>query len=175
MSENSNIELAAQLRAVGINARVNDLFGQPEWGLRQTEGRFMFRNCHAAELDIWTFPDFLFPTRDYRVWPLQGRWHQTGGAEGEAPLPGSPAQRLLELYYQGVAEGDEQRRHEIVWEAIQIHIEEGPFTLGGAGDQPMPVVIKHHFHNVPAFGILGPWAPSSPGNLYPEQFYMTAE
>ena len=175
VSENSNIELARQLREVGIDTLVNDLFGQPEWGLRQSEGLYMFRNCHASELDIWTYPDWIFPTRDNRAWPLQGKWNQTGGAEGEEPFEGSPAKRLIDLYNQGIAEGDPQRRHEIVWEAIQIHIDEGPFTLGGAGDQPMPVVIKHHFHNVPEFGILGPWAPGSPGNLYPEQFYMTEE
>ena len=173
VSENSNIELAAQLQAVGIDTIVNDLFGQPEWGLRQREAKYMFRNCHASELDIWTYPDWIFPQRDNRAWPLQGKWRQTGGAEGEEPLPGSAAQRLHALYDQGIAEGDEQRRHEIVWEAIQIHIDEGPFTLGAAGDQPMPVVIKHNFHNVPEVGILGPWAPGSPGNLHPEQFYMT--
>ncbi len=175
VSENSNIELAEQLRAVGIDTIVNDLFGQPEWTLRQTEAKYMFRNCHASELDIWTYPDWIFPLRDNRAWPMQGKWRQTGGSDGEEPLPGSAAQRLQTLYDQGIAEGDEQRRHEIVWEAVQIHIEEGPFTLGGAGDQPMPVVVKHHFHNVPEFGILGPWAPGSPGNIHPEQFYMTDE
>lgn len=175
VSENSNIELAEQLRAVGIDTIVNDLFGQPEWGLRQREAKYMFRNCHASELDIWTYPDWIFPLRDNRAWPMQGKWRQTGGAEGEEPLPGSAAARLQDLYDQGIAEGNQERRHEIVWEAIQIHIDEGPFTLGGAGDQPMPVVIKHNFHNVPEVGILGPWAPGSPGNLHPEQFYMTEE
>ena len=173
VSENSNIELADQLRAVGIDTIVNDLFGQPEWGLRQREAKYMFRNCHASELDIWTYPDWIFPQRDNRAWPMQGKWRATGGAEGEEPLPGSAAQRLHALYDKGIAEGDEQKRHEIVWEAIQIHIDEGPFTLGAAGDQPMPVVVKHNFHNVPEFGILGPWAPGSPGNIHPEQFYMT--
>jgi hypothetical protein len=55
-----------------------------------------------------------------------------------------------------------------------VHIEEGPFTLGAAGDQPMPVVLKNNFHNVPNSGVLGPWAPGSPGNKHPEQFYMSA-
>lgn len=175
VSENANIEVAEHFRAVGIDTVVNDLFGQPEWGLRQTQAQYMFRNCHASELDIWTYPDWIFPLRDNRAWPMQGKWNQTGGAEGEEPLPGSPARRLLDLYYEGIAEGDQQRRHEIVWDAIQIHIDEGPFTLGGAGDQAMPVVVKHNFHNVPETGILGPWAPGSPGNLHPEQFYMTEE
>ncbi len=175
ISENSNIELAEQLRAVGIDTTINDLFGQPEWGLRQREAKFMFRNCHASELDIWTYPDWIFPTRDNRAWPMQGKWNQTGGAEGEEPPAGGVVDRLMAIYDAGLAEGDEETRHRLVWDAVRIHIEEGPFTLGGAGDQPMTVVVKNNFHNVPSFGILGPWAPGSPGNVHPEQFYMTEE
>lgn len=160
------------LEAVGIKTIVNNLIGQPDWDLRQREAKYMLRNCHASEVDIWTYPDWIFPVRDNRAWPLQGKWRQTGGEEGEEPLPGSPAARLQALYDKGLAEPDEQKRHEIVWEAIRIHIEEGPFTLGAAGDQPMPVVVKNNFHNVPETGILGPWAPGSPGNKFPEQFYI---
>jgi peptide/nickel transport system substrate-binding protein len=142
--------------------------------LRQTEALYMFRNCHASEVDIWTYPDWIFPLRDNRAWPLQGKWRQTGGEEGEQPEPASPAARLQEIYEMGLAEPDAQKRHELVWDAIRIHIEEGPFTLGAAGDQPMPVVIKNGFCNVPETGVLGPWAPGSPGNKHPEQFYMSS-
>jgi peptide/nickel transport system substrate-binding protein len=161
--------------AVGIKTLVNNLMNQPDWDLRQREAKYMFRNCHASEVDIWTYPDWMFPLRDNRAWPLQGKWRQTGGAEGEEPLPDSPAAKLQALYDKGLAEPDEQKRHEIVWEAIRIHIEEGPFTLGAAGDQPMPVVLKNNFKNVPTEGILGPWAPGSPGNKHPEQFYISTQ
>jgi hypothetical protein len=103
---------------------------------------------------------------------MQGKWKQTGGAEGWEPEAGSPAQLLQALYDKGKAAETEQERHEIVWEAIQVHIDYGPFTLGAAGDQPMPVVIKNTFHNVPRNGILGPWAPGSPGNTHPEQYWI---
>jgi peptide/nickel transport system substrate-binding protein len=132
----------------------------------------MLRNCHASEVDLWTFPDWVFPLRNERAWPMEGWWRQTGGAEGWEPEEGSPAARLQALYDQGVAEPDVDRRHEIVWEAIRIHIEEGPFVLGAAGDQPMPVVIQNNFCNVPESGILGPWAPGSPGNTHTEQFWI---
>jgi hypothetical protein len=59
-----------------------------------------------------------------------------------------------------------------VWEAVQLHIEEGPFVLGASGDQSMPVIVKDNFHNVPEYGILGPWAPGSPGNTYPELYFF---
>lgn len=175
VSIESNELLKDFLEEVGVKAIVNNLMNQPDWDLRQREAKYMFRNCHASEVDIWTFPDWIFPLRDNRAWPLQGKWRQTGGAEGEEPEPGSPAARLQALYDQGIAEPDEQRRHEIVWEAIRIHIEDGPFTLGAAGDQPMPVVLKNNFRNVPPTGILGPWAPGSPGNKHPEQFYISSQ
>jgi len=162
------------LNAVGIKTVVNNLMGQPDWGLRQNEGLYMLRNCHASEVDIWTYPDWIFPLRDNRAWPLEGKYRQTGGTEGWEPEPGSPAARLQNLYDQGMAEPNEQKRHEIVWQAVQIHIDEGPFTLGVAGDQPMPVVVKNGFHNIQQYGVLGPWAPASPGNINPSQFWMEA-
>jgi len=103
---------------------------------------------------------------------MQGLWYSSGGKEGWEPEPGSPAAKLQALYRKGIAEPDEQKRHEIVWEAIKVHIEDGPFVIGASGDQPMPVVCKDTFHNVPTYGVLGPWAPGSPGNVHPEQFWM---
>ena len=92
--------------------------------------------------------------------------------EGWEPEPGGVVARLQALYDQGVIEPDTQKRHELVWDAIRIHIEEGPFNLGSAGDQPMPVVVGDNFHNVSNFGVLGPWAPGSPGNQHPEQYWI---
>jgi len=168
----SNQSVKEDWEAMGIKVTINDLMGQPDWGLRQREGKYMLRNCHASEVDIWTYPDWIFPLRDNRAWPLEGKWRQTGGKEGWKPEPGSPAAKLQALYDKGLAEPDIDKRHEIVWEAIQIHIDEGPFTLGAAGDQPMPVVVANNFRNVPETGILGPWAPASPGNKHPEQFFI---
>jgi len=161
------------LEAVGINvAPLNIVSGTPDSQLRQDEGRYMLRTCHASEVDIWTYPDWIFPLRNNRAWPMQGLWRQTGGAEGWEPEPGSAAAKLQALYDQGMAEPTIEGRHKIVWEAIQVHIEDGPFTLGAAGDQPMPVIVKNNVHNVPEFGILGPWAPGSPGNTHPEQYWI---
>jgi peptide/nickel transport system substrate-binding protein len=172
VADNGTESFAADLNAVGIDVLINPLVGQPEWGLRQDQGLYMLRNCHASEVDIWTYPDWIFPLRNNRAWPMEGWYRQTGGEEGWEPEAGSPAARLQELYDQGLSEPDPDRRHEIVWEAIRVHIEEGPFTLGAAGDQAMPVVIQNNFCNVPESGILGPWAPGSPGNKHPEQFWI---
>lgn len=168
-------ELAKEYwEAVGIKIVVNNLMGQPDWNLRQEEGLYMLRNCHASEVDIWTYPDWIFPLRNNRAWPLEGLYRQSGGTEGWEPEVGSPAARLQNLYDIGQTTSSEQARHEIVWEAIRIHMDDGPFTLGVAGDQPMPVVVKIGFHNIQTYGVLGPWAPASPGNVNPEQFWMEA-
>lgn len=172
MSTNATESFATDLAAVGIKTTVNTVIGTPENQLRQDQGLYMLRNCHASEVDIWTYPDWLFPLRNNRAWPMEGWWRQTGGEQGWEPEAGSAAARLQEIYDRGLAEPDVEKRHALVWEAIRVHIEEGPFTLGAAGDQPMPVVIANNFCNVPDTGVLGPWAPGSPGNKHPEQFWI---
>jgi peptide/nickel transport system substrate-binding protein len=161
---------AGDLEAVGFNILINNVMGTPDDNLRQIEGLYMVRMCHASELDIWTYPDWIFPLRDNRAWPLEGKWRQTGGAEGIEPT--GPALALQEIYDAGLAEPTIEGRHQLVYDAIRIHIDEGPFVLGAAGDQPMPVVVSDTFHGIPDLVILGPWAPGSPGNLHPEQFWM---
>jgi peptide/nickel transport system substrate-binding protein len=161
------------LQDLGVDVLINDLVGQPDWDLRQTQGLYMLRNMHASELDIWTYPDWIFPLRDNRAWPLEGKYRQTGGEEGWEPQPGTTyAYELQQLYDQGIATAGIDDRHKIVWDAIQVHIDHGPFMIGASGDQQMPVVIRNGFMGVPDLVILGPWAPGSPGNLNPEQFWM---
>jgi peptide/nickel transport system substrate-binding protein len=130
----------------------------------------MLRNCHASELDLWTYPDWVFPLRDNRAWPLEGKWRQTGGEEGIEPT--GAALELQQIYDAGLAEPTIEGRHQLVWDAIRVHIDQGPFMIGAAGDQSMPVVVGNNFHGIPDLVILGPWAPGSPGNLHPEQFWM---
>ncbi len=173
----SNEVYASNLNEMGVNTLINDLIGQPDWTLRHKEGLFMIRNSHASELDIWTFPDWVFPLRgsEARAWPLEGLYFETGGAEGWEPQPETTyAYELQELYRQGIAEPDIEKRHQIFYQAVRILIDHGPFIIGGSGDQQMPVVVRNGFHGIPDLVILGPWAPGSPGNLHPEQFWMEA-
>ncbi len=164
------------LEDVGLDVVVKNLIDQPEWGIRGDNGLFMIRICHVSEVDIWTYPDWVFPLRGggegTRAFPMQGKYYETGGEEGWEPEPGSPAATLQALYRQGLQEPDVEKRHAIFWEAVQLLIDEGPFTLGASGDQPMPVVVKDNVHNIPEYGVLGPWAPGSPGNTYPEQYWI---
>lgn len=167
---------SANLEAVGVRVLVNNVIGQPEAGIRGDYGLYHIRTCHASELDLWTYPDWIFPVRGggegSRAFPMQGLWYRTGGEEGWEPEPGSPAARLQEIYRRGLREPDEEARHELIWEAVEVYIEQGPFIIGATGDQPKPVVCKNNFRNVPEFGVLGPWAPGSPGNTHPEQYWI---
>jgi peptide/nickel transport system substrate-binding protein len=164
------------LEDVGIDVVVKNLIAQPDWAIRGNNGLYMIRNCHVSEVDIWTYPDWVFPLRGggegTRAFPMQGMWNETGGEKGWEPEPGSPAARMQEIYYRGLKEPDVEKRHQLVYETVQILIDEGPFTLGASGDQPMPVIVKNNVHNVPEYGVLGPWAPGSPGNVHPEQFWI---
>jgi peptide/nickel transport system substrate-binding protein len=158
------------LSAVGVDSLVNNVANTPEAWLRTEQSLFMMKACHASELDLWSYPGWVFPVDQWYAWPLQGKWRATGGAEGIEPT--GVAKALLDIYDRGLVEPDMDKRHELVWEAIRIHIQEGPFFIGASGDQQEPVLIANNFHGVPDMVVLGPWAPGTPGNLHPEQFWI---
>ncbi|MCD4737817.1 MAG: hypothetical protein K8R89_00970 [Anaerolineae bacterium] len=170
----SNEVYKQNLEEVGVKVLVNDLIGQPDWGIRGDNGLFMLRNTHASELDLWTYPDWIFPLRGAgegtRAFPMQGAYYSSGGSLGW-PAEG-PAKVLQDLYDKGKQMDTVAERDKVIWEAVRVYIAEGPFVIGASGDQPMPVVVKDNVHNVPEFGVLGPWAPGSPGNTYPEQYWI---
>lgn len=147
---------AGDLEAVGVKVLQNNLQGSPEFDLRARESAFMLQAGGASELDIWTYPSWIFPVDEWsRSWPLQGKWYMTGGAEGLEPT--EVAKALWDIYQAGLAEPDVEKRHQYVWDAIRIRIEEGPFFIGAAGDRQEPVVIADNFHGVPKLVVLGPF------------------
>ncbi len=116
------------------------------------------------------------------MFPLEGKWWSKGKDSckadpnipydcGVKPEPGSPAEKLQALYEKGLATKSVEDRHKVVWEAIDFIIEEGPFVIGISGDQQMPVVINKKLRNVLDYGVVGPWAPCTPGNQVPAQWF----
>lgn len=184
----AQVDAAAEAKAqweknIGIKVRVNNLQGQPEVETRATEGQYMVRAVHVAEVDIWTYPDWIFPIVNRYYFPLQGRWYASGKdnckpTEGQKyscglkPEPDSPAAKLQALYEKGLNTRSIEERHKVVWDAIQVHIDEGPFVIGVSGDQPMPIVVKKYMRNVLDYGVVGPWAPATPGNQIPATWWM---
>jgi peptide/nickel transport system substrate-binding protein len=137
---------------------------------RQIIGEYIVSTHGESEMDLFTYPDWVFPTEDKYWHPKIGKWYKTGGKEGEAPT--GPMKQLLDIYEQIKNEKDLEKCHRLVHQAIRIHIEEGPFCLGTAAQTPSLVIAKNNFRNVPPTGILGPWAVSGPASSYPETFYF---
>jgi len=170
---------------LGIKVKVNNLQGQPDLDTRTNEGYYMIRGSHTAEVDVLTYPDWMFPVVNRYMFPLEGRWFAKGGeactdqpAEGNAypcglkPEDGSPAQILQGLYEKARDTASFEDRNKVVWEAVDEIVKDGPFDIGVSGDQPMPIIVKDTMHNILDFGVVGPWAPATPGNQIPAQWWM---
>ena len=76
---------------LGIKVKILNLQGQPELDTRTNEGYYMIRGSHTAEVDVLTYPDWMFPVVNRYMFPLEGRWFAKGGdactdkpAEGNA-------------------------------------------------------------------------------------------
>ena len=168
---------------LGIQVEVKNLQGQPDVDTRTNEGYYMLRGAHISEIDIWTYPDWIFPIVNRYMFPLEGRWFAKGGAActapadkpydcGVQPAEGSPAAILQGLYKQGQDTKTVEERHKVVWAAIEEIIKDGPFVIGVSGDQPMPIFMKDYMRNILDYGVVGPWAPATPGNQIPSTWWM---
>lgn len=141
-----------------------------ELDLRQRQGTFLISTNGMAEMDICTYPSWVFPVTDEYFHPLEGRYYMTKGQEGIAPT--GPMKELTDIYKKIVVEEDLNKRHQLVRDAIRVHIDDGPFNLGVVGRPPCPVLVSDRFHNVPTTGVLGAWAVVQPATSYPEQYYI---
>jgi peptide/nickel transport system substrate-binding protein len=104
---------------------------------------------------------------------LLGRWYQTGGQEGVAPREGSALEKLQDAYTELITINDTEERYAKLLDAYQLHIDEGPFSIGTVGDHPSPTIVKNNFHNVPPIGLTASWDLGYPGSADPEQFYIS--
>ncbi|MBI3959705.1 MAG: hypothetical protein HY328_12925 [Chloroflexi bacterium] len=170
---------------LGINVRINNIDGQPDVDTRTNEGYYMLRGAHISEIDILTYPDWMFPIVNRYFMPLEGRWFAKGGStcteaasEGNAypcgiePEESSSAKMLQDLYVKARNTATVEERHAVVRQAVDVFVEHGPFVIGVAGDQAMPIVVKDYMRNILDFGVVGPWAPATPGNQIVAQWWM---
>ena len=162
--------VAKDWRALGLDIVLNTP-PYEEVEQRRAVGTFeISTHPNESEIDLCTYPNWIFPTEALYWHPLVGKWYQTGGEKGEAPTP--PMTQLLDLYDRIKAEPDMEKRNKLVLDAIRIHIKDGPFTIGAVGRDPRLVIVSNHFHNVARDGILGPWAIGQPATQYPEQCWI---
>ncbi len=102
-----------------------------------------------------------------------GQYYQSGGTQGVAPRPGSMIEALQKAYSSAVATVDPAARDKALLAAYQIHLEQGPISIGTIGEHPSPVVVSNKLHNVQDTGLLGGWDLGYPGTADPEQFYFS--
>jgi peptide/nickel transport system substrate-binding protein len=185
-------------RAIGLNAFVNTVPGD-QLGVMTTEATYDIRLYEGGAPDgpdLLIYPQWLISYESSGRWaPLYGAWMAVQGTPAqdteldmdprertpprEEPEEGDPMLRMWELYQQAIKEPDTERRDELVFEIIQIHIDDGPFLLGGVADPPNIVIVGAQVHNVPdrdqipLGGWLGPWVIGMPGAItYPEVYYI---
>jgi len=161
--------IAENWRALGIEVLINAQQGAERY-LSMRLGRHTVSLTHEAEMDLFTYPDWVFPTSPRSWHPKVGEWYKWGGQRGEPPT--GPLKGLLDIYDAMKKEKDIQKRHEYVRQAVRIHIDQGPFVIGTVARRPALVIVTDHFHNVPQKGILGTWAVVQPATSYPEQYYI---
>jgi peptide/nickel transport system substrate-binding protein len=168
---------------LGIKIEIKNLQGQPELDTRTNEGQYMLRAAHISEIDIMTYPDWIFPVVNRYMFPLEGRWYAKGKDTckpdpkvpydcGVKPEAGSPADVLQKLYEQAQVTPKIEDRHKIVYQAVDEICKNGPFVIGVSGDQAMPILVKDYMRNILDYGVVGPWAPATPGNQVPAQWWM---
>ncbi|MBC7529287.1 MAG: ABC transporter substrate-binding protein [Chthonomonadaceae bacterium] len=144
-----------------------------EYTLRQKLAKYTVSLQAQAEMDLFTYPDWVFPTSDNYWHSKVGKWYKTGGKEGEAPT--GIMKELLAIYAKIIDEKDIEKAHKLVQEAVKLHTEKGLFSIGTVGELPQIVIAKSNFRNVPSKPqIMGPWAPAGPATSYPETFFYSS-
>lgn len=157
------------IQDVGIRVLLQrDIGGRRERRIREAEYDLYMQ--HMSEMDLFTFPGYVFPTGRSHWHPQTGHWYSSGGEEGRAPE--GWMKELVRLYDQIKVTPGLQDRHDLVLDAIEIQLQEGPFIIGTSGRQFSPVVVRENFRNVPPTGIIGPWAIVQPASGNPEQFFI---
>jgi peptide/nickel transport system substrate-binding protein len=160
-------------RRLGIDVSQHN-FSSAQFSLRQILGTFQISPLGESEMDLFTYPGWVFPTTEERWHGAVGKWYTTGGKQGEPPT--GVCKQLIDIYNQIMAEKDLAKAHQLVLKAVRLETKEGFFCLGTVGDEPALLTIKDNFRNVPPTNrILGPWAIASPASSYPETFFFSSE
>jgi len=164
--------------AVGIKTTLNPIDGTVIWQ-RQQNQETMIRVWGSAGSDwLLTAPPVWTPIY-FTSWCIGGaylgKWYETGGKEGVAPRPGSAWEKLLKIYEEAKSAKSPEETYAKILEGYQVHIDEGPLSLGTIAKLPSPGIAKNSMRNIPGFAVMASWNMGYPGTNDPEQwFFKTA-
>ncbi|MFW6271224.1 MAG: ABC transporter substrate-binding protein [Bacillota bacterium] len=140
------------------------------------------------------YPQWMVPIHEDRWAPLYGNWYRIQGTsqEGEdkdkkprdrspawkTPDEDSPVRELQKIYDKAKIATTEEKRNELVYDMIEVHLEHGPFFIGTVANYPRVGVVKNYMKNVPEKddlfmgGFLNPSIVVYPGIVNPPTFWM---
>ncbi len=118
------------------------------------------------EVGIWIgdkCSDSMFPhspewhvpylTTGWNVWGMAyAQWYSSGGQRGEQPS--GDIARVQELFDEMQVTVDEDRRHAIGTEILELNIN-NLWNIGDVGEVPIPVILGSNFRNYPQEGFTG--------------------
>jgi len=199
----NSLEIATKdWNAVGLNIIINTIppseFG-PMWqgGKGEIHGNWGIGDGP----DHLVYPSWLVPNEPERWAPLCGNYLMLLGTEKEdtecdkspwdrqpprwcsteAELRDGPVWELQQIYQKAILEPDELKRHHMVWDMINIHIDQGPFLIGTIANHPHLFVLSKRLMNVPTKeqlktgGFTAPWIVPFPAITNPETYAFKKE
>ncbi len=105
---------------------------------------------------------------NYARWLRANVYGETVVGTQTEPPADHPIRRIHELWAQVVVEPDEATRNALFMELLDIH-KQHPYQIGILGEDPIPVIVKNNFVNVPN-GFIWDDTLRSPGGAMPAQF-----
>ena len=160
---------------VGLKTTINATDGTVV-NQRTTNQEQMLRAWGSAGSDwLFTAPPVWTPIYN-TVWSIGGQtigqYYETGGQKGTAPRPGSALDKLQKIYTEAKQLTTREARFKKVLEGYQVHVDEGPITIGTIGEHVSPAVVKNNLRNFSEFAIVASWNMGFPGTGDPEQWYF---
>lgn len=184
-------------RAIGLNVIINQVAPADFENMWKSGQGDIHSNWEVGDgPDHLVYPSWMVPNEPARWAPLCGRRLELLGTvqaeqeqekdpwdrqparfnSDERDLIGEPVWRLQEIYEEAKIEPDEAKRHSMVWEMINLHIEQGPFFVGTVCNYPRIIFVSKQLTNVPTKdqlatgGFVNPWIIPFPAITNPETY-----
>ncbi|HVX46893.1 MAG TPA: ABC transporter substrate-binding protein [Mycobacteriales bacterium] len=188
--------LVANAKAAGIRM-VRRPIAPEAWSDQWTSGTLMSHTNDGITdgPNFLVYPQWMIPLEPSRWAPLEGSWNSLTGSPKQqeelgvapikrhpprmAPEKGGPIAKLVDLYNQTKLEPDPMKRHQLCWQMVRVHIEDGPFFLGAVANYPEVSTHNLDLKNVPEAKNLalggndGTWVVPSPAAYDPECWFWS--